>query len=87
VVLTVSKLKGSNNEVLWSDVIGMRNLKKFPLRTKPMYRKLTIFNLKEHSESLVASYKVTYNTRGSQLSYEQNYLIEPTTGNVLAVAL
>lgn len=87
VVLTVYKLNGNTQEVLWETVVDKGNLRDYPQSGNPLFRNLTFYNIREHHEDIVASYKVIYNNKNSELSYEQNCLLNSSTGDTLMIAL
>ena len=87
IVLTVYKITGNLQKTLWETIIDRGNLRNYPLIIKPLYRKLSFYNIYEQTEDIVASYKVIYNTRGSEFSYEQNCLLKNATGDTLLIGI
>jgi hypothetical protein len=87
IVLTVYKLKGNSQEILWQIVVDKGNLKNYPSYEKSLFRKVSIYNIHEQSESVVASYKVIYDTRGSEFSYAKTSFIKSAITDTLLIAI
>lgn len=75
VYLSIWKYKGSNYELVWSHIIDEGKLKNYPAEESALFREVKLNNVKEKSERLVAGYKIIYNSKGSELSYDKGYII------------
>jgi len=75
VLLSIWKYKNGNPELVWSQIVNEGGLKNYPAEENALFREININNVKERSERLVAGYKIIYNTKGSELSYEKGYLV------------
>lgn len=87
VELVVYELNGNSKDILWKTMINKGVLSNYPFAGKPIYRKVTLFNLGEHRTNIVAAYKVTYRTGRNSLSYEENCFMEKGNGNKFSIAL
>ena len=75
VLLSIWKYKGGEPELVWSQVIDQGQLRNYPNEESALFREVHINNVREKSEELVAGYKIIYNSKGSELSYDKGYLI------------
>jgi hypothetical protein len=75
VLLSIWKYKGANQELVWSHIIDEGKLNNYPLEDSALFREVSINDVREKSEKLVAGYKIIYNSKGSELSYDKGYLI------------
>jgi hypothetical protein len=75
VLLSIWKYKGSNPELVWSHEIDEGTLRNYPTEESALFREVNINNVLERSERLVAGYKIIYNSKGSELSYDKGYII------------
>ena len=75
VFLSIWKCNGNNEEIVWSSTIDAGNLKNYPIEAKALFREVTLHNIKERKETLIAGYKITYDSKGSKLSYERGNVI------------
>lgn len=88
VVLTVYKYAGDSREVVWEGKIDEGNLKNYPSASRPVLRKVSIYNVYESKETLVAAYRVVYDSKESKLCYEDGVILSKgTTTNTLAVKI
>ena len=75
VLLSIWKYKGKDQKLLWSEIIDEGKLNKYPLEEDALFREIYIPQVYEKSERLVLSYKIIYNSKGSELSYEKGYYV------------
>ncbi|MCW3105635.1 MAG: hypothetical protein JWQ09_141 [Segetibacter sp.] len=75
VYLSIYKFSNNNSEIVWEGTVDKGNIKNYPSASDPLYRKVTIHNVYESRETLVASYKVIYNSKESELSYEDGIIL------------
>ncbi|HEX8332971.1 MAG TPA: hypothetical protein VF622_10125 [Segetibacter sp.] len=75
VLLSIWKYKGSSQQLVWSQVIDEGKLKNYPAEESALFREVNINNVLEKSERLVAGYKIIYNSKGSELSYDKGYIV------------
>ena len=88
VVLTVYKYAAENREIVWEGNIDEGNIKNYPSASKPVIRKVSIHNVLESRETLVAAYRVIYDSRESKLSYEDGVILSKgSTSDTLAVKI
>lgn len=87
VVLTVYKLTGDEQQILWETTIDKGKLKNYPYKKEPLVRRLCFYNIHEYKEDLIASYRIIYYYRGYELYYEKNYLIKNSTGETLTIKI
>jgi hypothetical protein len=88
VVLTVYKYAGESREVVWEGNIDEGNIKNYPMLYRPLIRKVSIHNVLESRETLVAAYRVIYDSRESNLSYEDGVILSKgSTSDTLAVKI
>ncbi len=77
VELSVWKFTTKDPELLWCDTVNAGNLKYIPSEADQLYREVSIHNVKDSKEVLVANYKVIYESRGgSKLSYDKGFVVE-----------
>ena len=88
ILLSVWKYKRGVPELVWSHTIDQGHLKNYPIEESALFREIVINNVAEKSETLVAGYKIIYNSKGSELSYDKGYLVPVgDKAKELAVAL
>jgi len=87
VILSVYRLQGNSKDVLWESIVDRGNLRNYPQRNNALFRNLTFYNIPEHSQQIVASYKVVYNTKASEMAYEENCLLSGAKGDTLQISL
>ena len=75
VLLSLWKYKSGKQELVWTGIIDQGNLKNYPGEENALFREVTIRNVRERSETLVAGYKIVYNSKGSELSYDRGYKV------------
>ena len=81
VVLSVYRYKGDQREMVWTGNIDERNIKSYPLNSNPLFRKVCIYDVYESKETLVASYQVLYDSKGSKMSYEDGIILSKGESN------
>ncbi|HEX8278468.1 MAG TPA: hypothetical protein VF540_07225, partial [Segetibacter sp.] len=67
VVLTVYRFAGNERTVVWEGSVDEGRIKNYPASSDPLIRKVSIYNVFESQETLVASYKVVYDSKESKL--------------------
>lgn len=88
VLLSVWKYKSGVPQLVWSQTIDEGQLKNYPGEAEALFREVNIANVREKSERLVAGYKIIYNSKGSELSYDKGFLIPSgSKAKELSVAL
>ena len=88
VVLTVYKYAGDSREVVWEGNVDEGNVKNYPSIYQPVVRKVSIYNVFESKETLVAAYKVIYDSKESKLSYEDGIILSKgSASDTLAVKI
>ena len=75
VFLSIWKCNGNNEEIVWSSTIDAGKLTNYPTEAKALFREITLHNIKERKETLIAGYKITYDSKGSKLSYERGNVV------------
>jgi hypothetical protein len=75
VLLSIWKYKGKDQQLMWSEIIDEGKLNNYPLEDDALFREIYIPQVYEKSERLVLSYKIIYNSKGSELSYEKGYYV------------
>lgn len=86
--LSIWKYKNKESQLVWSGIIDKGDLKNYPLQHAALFKEVKINDVREKSETLVAGYKIIYNSKGSELSYDKGYRV--TGGNsakLLPIAL
>lgn len=81
VALTISRLVDGKEEVVWEEVLDKGSVRNFPKYSNPMYREVCVHNVFDSRETLVAYYKVSYDSKKSKMSYVQGMVL--TSGSQL----
>jgi hypothetical protein len=79
VVLTVYKYAGESREIVWEGNIDEGNIKNYPLAHEAVVRRVSIYNVYDSKETLVAAYRVVYKSKDSELSYEDGIILPKDT--------
>lgn len=88
VILSIYKFRDNQSELLWKGEIDQGNIRNYPTACDPLFRKISIYNVFESRETVCASYKVIYNTKGSKMSYENGIVLSSDTlRNTLPIAI
>jgi hypothetical protein len=88
VVLTVYKYAGDSREIVWEGNIDKGNIKNYPLVQNAVVRRVSIYNVYESRETLVAAYKVVYKSKDSEFSYEDGTILTgDKTGKFLKIKI
>lgn len=75
VILSIYKYSNNNREMVWQGNIEQMDIKSYPSNENPLFREVRVYNVFESSETLVASYQVIYDSKGSELSYEDGTVL------------
>jgi hypothetical protein len=73
--VTVVKVHGNKKDITWQHTFDPKQLKDYPDSGKPMVQTITIPNVNDKKEKLEIYYKVTYNTKGSELNFFDGTII------------
>lgn len=88
VILTIYKFAGNERTVVWEGSVDERSVKNYPASSSPLIRKVSIHDVFESRETLVASYKVEYDSKESKLMYEDGTILSRGTENdILEIAI
>ena len=88
VTMTIYRFKNDGREVIWEGIIGQRSVKSFPSPYNAVYREVSVHNVYDRVETIAASYKVTYDYKGSDMSYEEAIpLSEGSKADSLRIAI
>ena len=71
VVLTICRFYNDKQEVVWEGVIDKGSIKNYPSRQNAVFREVSVHDVIDHTETLAAYYKVIYDYKGSEISYEE----------------
>ncbi|MCW3113742.1 MAG: hypothetical protein JWR18_2138 [Segetibacter sp.] len=71
VVLTVYRFAGDKQELVWEGEIDKGSIKSYPSPDQPIFKEVSVFNVYDRNETLAAYYKVIYDYKGSEISYEE----------------
>ena len=76
VELSIWKYSKSNTELVWHTTIDQGRLKNYPGADEAIFREVNVHGILEGKETLVAGYKVIYDWKGSQLSYDKGKIVK-----------
>ena len=77
VSLTISRLVDGKEEMIWEEVLDKGSVRNFPKYSNAMYREVCVHNVLDGRETLVAYYKVSYDSRKSMMSYVHGEALSP----------
>ena len=80
VFLTICRFSGSQQEIVWEGIIDEGYIKNYPETGNSLIREISVHNVYDVNESLAAYYKVIYDNKGSEMSYQQGISLSPGTG-------
>lgn len=75
VVLSLYRFADNSRELLWEGEVNEGSVKNYPSETDPIIKRVTLYNVFEKRETIVASYKVIYDALESELSYEDGMVL------------
>lgn len=75
VLLSVWKYHGSSKTPVWQTIVDAGKLKNYPAADNALFREVSVYNVKDRKEVLVAGYKVIYDDKGSTLAYDMGYVV------------
>lgn len=78
--VTVSKVKNNQQVVLSKEVFTPLQLKQFPTAANAINTKLNVKDVMSRSETLMVTYSISYNSKGSVIVVENNEIINKETG-------
>ncbi|HEX8357936.1 MAG TPA: hypothetical protein VF610_11005 [Segetibacter sp.] len=88
VLLTIYKFANGERTVVWEGIVDEGPVKNYPVASTPLVREVSIYNVFESQETLVASYKVMYDSKEAKLSYENGIVMSDNLkGDTLAIAI
>jgi len=88
VYLSIYKFSNNNREIIWEGSLDKGAISSYPFTSPPLYRKVSIYNVYENRETLVASYKVRYYSKGYELSYEDGIILSKgMKGDILNIKI
>lgn len=73
--VTVVKIKGTKRDTAWQHSFAPTQLKNFPASDKPLLQQITIPNVNDKKEKIEVNYRLTYNTKGSELHFSNAEII------------
>ena len=65
--VTVYKISGKNQTIVWEKTFDTLQLKKYPNINQALPERVAIYNVMDSKDKLVVTYTVTYDTKGSLL--------------------
>lgn len=71
VVLTICRYSADKQEIVWEGIVDKGFIKKYPGKDDAIFREVSIHNVYDRSETLAAYYKVVYEYKGSEITYEE----------------
>jgi hypothetical protein len=88
VELSIWKYTSSYTELVWHTTIDEGKLKNYPSFDDAIFREVSIHGIIEGKETLVAGYKVIYDWKGSELSYDKGkWVTEGTKASKVKVGI
>lgn len=88
VEVTISKYRNEKFEVLYNTTLEAGNLSKLPSAENAYKKALTVNNFYQHKDLLVATYTVSYESKGAILKYDKHILIPENKGkSALALSI
>ena len=73
--VTVVRVSGNKKDTAFQHTFQPKELKDYPASDKPLMQKITIPNVNDNKEKLEIFYRLTYNTRGSELNFSEGTII------------
>ncbi len=75
ILLSIWKYNRGKQQLVWSSTIDAGSLKNYPSADQALFKEVSIYNVKEKQEILVAGYKVIYDQKGSTIAYDKGYIV------------
>lgn len=78
--VTISKIKNNQQVILRKEVFTPLQLKQFPTVANAINAKLNVNDVMNRNETLLVTYRVSYNSKGSVIVLENNEVVNKETG-------
>ena len=73
--VTVVRINGKKKDTAFQHTFQPKELKDYPASDKPLVQTITIPNVNDNREKLEIFYRLTYNTKGSELNFSDGTVI------------
>ncbi|MDQ6812246.1 MAG: hypothetical protein M3040_00680 [Bacteroidota bacterium] len=80
VILSIYRFENKEQILVWQGEIDRGSIKNYPAASNPLFKEVSVFNVYDHNETLAAYYKVVYDYKGSQVSYEEGISLGAGSG-------
>jgi hypothetical protein len=73
--VTIVRVNGNKKDTAFQHIFQPKELKDYPASDKPLVQTITIPNVNDNRERLEIFYRLTYNTKGSELNFSEGTVI------------